>query len=75
MKPVAVVLAGLSVATATTYLQETFESDPFSAGWVHSTWKKKSESGKFMWTSGEWNVDPVLEKGLMKLIQPRQRQR
>jgi calreticulin len=65
MKSTIIILAGISAATATTYFQDTFDSDPFTAGWVHSEWKKKSESGEFKWTAGEWSVDASVEKGLM----------
>merc|ERR1711968_134296 len=65
MKTVALLLLVASSAAATTYFKDTFDSDPFTAGWTHSEWKSKSETGSFSWTAGEWSADEEADKGLM----------
>ena len=65
MKTVALLLLVASSAAATTYFKDTFDSDPFKAGWTHSEWKSKSETGSFSWTAGEWSADEEADKGLM----------
>ena len=47
MKTIALLLLVASSAAATTYFKDTFDSDPFKAGWTHSEWKSKSETGSF----------------------------
>jgi len=53
------------LASATTFFEEQFTSDPFHSGWIVSDWKKNEGSaGKWEWSAGPFYNDAEADKGL-----------
>ena len=56
--------AALATASATTYFEDKFDSNPLDARWVESTHKDEASRGSFEWSAGKWPVSEEDNKGL-----------
>jgi len=53
-----------TTATATTYFQDKFETNPLDGRWVQSEHKEAASRGDFAWDAGKWPADEEENKGL-----------
>jgi hypothetical protein len=45
--------AAFATASATTFFQDKFETDPLDGRWVESTHKEEASRGSFAWSAGK----------------------
>lgn len=60
-----VAAAATQVATAETYLKETFSDEGWRDRWTLSTFKPESDRGSWGWGAGEWSGDAEIQKGMV----------
>ena len=53
-----------ATASATTYFQDKFDTNPLDGRWIHSEHKEEGSRGAFDWSAGSWPVDEDANKGL-----------
>jgi calreticulin len=53
-----------TTASATTFFQDKFDSNPLDGRWVQSEHKDKASRGDFAWDAGKWPADEEENKGL-----------